>query len=178
MPVLANPKHERFAQELARGATQAQAYTDAGYNASLATARSCAHKLFKKADIQARIDELLAEQRQIESGATQRAIDALAIDRAWVMERLVLNAERALQQVEVRGPDGEPLGEFRYEGSVANKALELLGREIGMYQDRRPQQPLHLTLNVFGSVLAELDGKTRGLPPREPLTIEHEPAEA
>jgi phage terminase small subunit len=31
MPVLKNPKHERFAQELAKGKTSEQAYEDAGY---------------------------------------------------------------------------------------------------------------------------------------------------
>ena len=31
MAVLANPKHERFAQELARGRTQIEAYEQAGY---------------------------------------------------------------------------------------------------------------------------------------------------
>lgn len=31
MPVLGNPKHERFARELAKGKTQIEAYTEAGY---------------------------------------------------------------------------------------------------------------------------------------------------
>lgn len=31
MPVLTNPKHELFAQELAKGKTQLEAYTKAGY---------------------------------------------------------------------------------------------------------------------------------------------------
>lgn len=34
MPTLENPKHERFAQELAKGRTQAEAYQTAGYKPS------------------------------------------------------------------------------------------------------------------------------------------------
>lgn len=34
MPALDNPRHERFAQELAKGRTQAEAYAEAGYKPS------------------------------------------------------------------------------------------------------------------------------------------------
>lgn len=34
MPALTNPRHERFAQGLAKGKTQAEAYADAGYKPS------------------------------------------------------------------------------------------------------------------------------------------------
>jgi hypothetical protein len=40
------------------------------------------------------------------------------------------------QNVPVLDRDGRPTGEYRYEGQVANKALELLGKEIGMFVDR------------------------------------------
>jgi phage terminase small subunit len=45
------------------------------------------------------------------------------------------NAERALQNEAVKGPDGRVI-EYRYNGAVANRALELLGREIGMFIER------------------------------------------
>ena len=32
--------------------------------------------------------------------------------------------------------EGTETGEYRYEGSVANRALELLGKEFGMFVDR------------------------------------------
>ena len=40
----------------------------------------------------------------------------------------------------VRGPDGERTGVNTYQGAVANKALELLGRNIGMFKDAVPVQ--------------------------------------
>lgn len=58
-----------------------------------------------------------------------------SLDTGWVLSRLMQNAERALQNEAVRGPDG-PVIEYRYNGAVANKSLELLGREIGMFIER------------------------------------------
>jgi hypothetical protein len=65
------------------------------------------------------------------------------------MERLRENAQRALQAVQATDEDGNPIGEFRYEGAVANRALELLGKEIGMFIDRK-----HITRS---SSFAEMD---------------------
>ena len=30
-----------------------------------------------------------------------------------------------------------PCGEYRYEGNVANRALELIGKELGMFKDQQ-----------------------------------------
>lgn len=54
MPVLSNPKHERFAQELAKGKTQIEAYTEAGYEPH----DSAAARLFGNVRIQARVAEI------------------------------------------------------------------------------------------------------------------------
>jgi hypothetical protein len=83
-----------------------------------------------------RVDELLAARDLADLEATRRATEALGIDKAWVMARLVENAERALQRVPVTNEDGTVV-EYRYEGNVANRALELLGKELGMFIDRK-----------------------------------------
>ena len=36
-----------------------------------------------------------------------------------------------------RDSEEEVRGEYTYQGSVANKALELIGKELGMFIDRR-----------------------------------------
>ena len=46
------------------------------------------------------------------------------------------NAERALQHVAVLDKKRKPTGEYRYDGNVANRALELLGKQQGMFIDR------------------------------------------
>ena len=55
MPTLENPRHERFAQALARGKTQASAYAEAGY----AGGKDGASKLAQAPKGKARVAELL-----------------------------------------------------------------------------------------------------------------------
>jgi phage terminase small subunit len=67
--------------------------------------------------------------------------DAIAerveIDRAWVLDRLVANAEKAATAEPVLNAEGEEIGEYKYQGQVVNRALELIGKEIGMFIDRK-----------------------------------------
>ena len=59
MPVLTNPKHELFAQEVAKGVSIGEAYESAGYSAkNIETARACGSRLLTDANIQARVAEL------------------------------------------------------------------------------------------------------------------------
>jgi phage terminase small subunit len=69
------------------------------------------------------------------------------LSRQWVIERLVENVERAMQAVPVLDHEGEATGEYSYQGNVANKALELLGKEIGMFVGPR-EDDLAMTLRV------------------------------
>jgi hypothetical protein len=55
MPTLQNSRHERFAQGLARGLTQAQAHAEAGY----CGLPSAACRLFKNPMVQVRIAEIM-----------------------------------------------------------------------------------------------------------------------
>ena len=50
----------------------------------------------------------------------------------WVIGRLVENVERAMTAEPVRDRKGEPTGEYIYQGNVANKGLELLGKYLGI----------------------------------------------
>lgn len=121
MAILNNPRHERFAQGLAAGKSADEAYQEAGFKPD----RGHASRLAAKGNIQARVAELLG-----------RAAAGVVIDRQWVLERLVENANRALQVQSVKDPEGNPIGEFKYEGNVANRALELVGKELGMFVER------------------------------------------
>ncbi len=73
-------------------------------------------------------------------GAIQAAVAPRAecpeISQAWVVERLVANATRAMQAVPVVDRDGNPTGRYTYQGSVANRALELLGKHVGLWTER------------------------------------------
>lgn len=122
MAILDNQRHERFAQALAAGKTADEAYQEAGY----APNRGNAIRLKTNESVAKRVEELKS-----------RIADGVVLSRQWVIERLVENAERAMQVEAVKDSSGKPTGEYRYEGSVANRALELLGKEIGMFVDRK-----------------------------------------
>lgn len=126
MPVLTNKKQERFAIELAKRTPQGQAYELAGYK------RNDAHasRLAKDGKIMARVAEL-------QERVTAKVVERVTINRIWVLDMLRENLERALQHKAVLDTEGNPTGEYRYEGNVANRALELIGKELGMFIDRK-----------------------------------------
>lgn len=119
MPILPNPKHERFAQELARGKSAIEAYTTAGFSPN----RGNATTLKRHQSIVNRIAEIQSRTIEVEQKASEKAAERLSIDRVWVLERLRENALAAAQN-----------GDF----GPSNRALELIGKEIaGMFVDRK-----------------------------------------
>ena len=74
MPALQNPKHERFAQELAKGKSQVEAYELAGYKPN--DGHAC--RLAGNGRILARIDELL-----------ERSAKKVEITIDWLRDQLL-----------------------------------------------------------------------------------------
>lgn len=136
---LANPKHEAFAQHRAAGETASNAYALAGYS-SHRPDRNVARMLKEHEGITDRINYLVQQQAKETSVAQQQVIEKVGIDKQWVLERLVRVHERAMQGEPARRIDGTPItnqqGEpiFRDPNlPAATKALELIGKEIGMF---------------------------------------------
>jgi phage terminase small subunit len=131
MPTLDNPQHEIFAQQIFQGVSQRDAYKAAGYvTKSVAAADASASRLLSHVKVAARIQEL-------QTAASARAVEKSAVSKAWVIAKLVENVERAMTAEPVRDAQGNPTGEFKYNGNVANRALELIGKEQGMFVDRK-----------------------------------------
>jgi phage terminase small subunit len=103
---LTNDRHEAFAQHVARGSSAVEAMKAAGFRGH----RQNAHRLMTNDDVQSRIAEL-----------QDRAAANTVITREWVIEQLVDNARQAKQQGDI---------------APANKAIELLGKELGMFVER------------------------------------------
>ena len=62
------------------------------------------------------------------------------LNAEWVLEKLKEVHSRCMQEeaVMVRGADGlEPSGEYKFEHSGANKSLELIGRHLAMFTDKK-----------------------------------------
>ncbi len=117
------PNQERFVEEYLKDLNATQAAIRAGYSEKGATVRG---------------SELLANRKVAD--AIQEAKDKrsgrVKVDADWVLERLVRNAERGAQAEPVTDRLGNPTGEYQYEGGVVNKALELIGKHVGMFTDK------------------------------------------
>lgn len=131
MPALDNAQHELFAQQIAKGSSQRDAYKAAGYKVkSDAAADANASRLLSTDKVSARV-------RELQEFISERTVEKSAVSKAWVIAKLVENVERAMQGEAVLDAQGTPTGEWKYNGNVANRALELIGKEQGMFVDRK-----------------------------------------
>lgn len=129
MPTLTNTKHELFAQNLAKGMGVHDSYLNAGYTGTPQAATAVS----KNPRVAARVKELIDQRYKNEEKANEKAIAKIALTKEYVLTRLMENVERAMQAV----PATKDGAVYRYEGSVANRALELLGKELGLFIDRK-----------------------------------------
>jgi hypothetical protein len=109
MPVLRNPRHEKFSQLVASGIKLTAAYVSLGY--SKAGAPQAAHNLLKRTDVRERVNE-------IQSLAAESLAEGLAFDRKRVLNRLDVLSRKA-----------EELGQI----SAAVRCEELIGKYCGMF---------------------------------------------
>lgn len=123
---LKNPRHEQFAQLVCSGKSATESYVLAGFSPN--GAAQGAAKLLRHKQVSERISDL---SLAVSNAASTRA----EIDRHWVLEGLKKNFSRAMQEESALDKEGKPTGEFAYNGSVANRSLELLGKAIGMFGD-------------------------------------------
>lgn len=124
------PKQEMFCLEYLKDLNATQAYIRAGYKVNGATARVNASKLLANPNISARIEQM----------KNKRAAK-IELDSDWVLKNLIAVAERAMQAVpvEVWDPQAKemvPTGEFTFDSNGANKALELIGKHIGLFDPK------------------------------------------
>jgi hypothetical protein len=87
MPALKNPRHEAFAQALARGMSASAAYGQVGFKPHRANAATLA----RKEHISVRVTELQEEQLAIH----QQATAAAAANKQVTIESLIAEAEAA-----------------------------------------------------------------------------------
>jgi hypothetical protein len=88
------------------------------------------------------------------------------LDKAWILSRMMRNAEMALGDV----PDAS--GTRERDATAANRALELLGRELGMFVDRKMEVKDELDLLSPDQRLALIQAMRAALEAREAPVIE------
>ncbi len=153
MPALPNPKHELFAQGLAEGNSQAEAYRNAGYSDH----RASAHALAQRPDISERVAELRERAAVNEAKAIARASEKLALTKEKVLRGLMniafadvrkiakWNDDGMLVMPSDMIPDDEALaiaevtvdrgGKPRIKLHDKLQALQLLGRHLAMFKE-------------------------------------------
>lgn len=137
------PKQERFVQEYLTDLNATQAAIRAGYSARSASV--IGHENLRKPNVAA----------AVEARKKVRA-DALGITADYILLRLKLNVERAMQVEAVTDREGTPTGEYIYQGSVANRALELLGKLRGDFVEKVEYVPLVDTSKMSDEELEEI----------------------
>lgn len=120
-------KQRAFCDEYLIDKNGAQAAIRAGYSEK--TAKAIASENLTKPNVKAFLDEKLSEQ----SKRTEITAD-------WVLESLKEVVERCMQAEPVMEKDSEgnmvPTGEYKFEHSGANRALELLGKNLKLFTDK------------------------------------------
>lgn len=115
-------KQQSFINEYCIDKNATQAAIRAGYskNSAMQIGEQNLRKLYIKAEIDKRLDKL-AQKTEITA--------------EYVINGLKKNYERAMELEEVRDREGK-IVEMKYEGNVANRALELLGKHLGIFVDK------------------------------------------
>lgn len=126
MPDLTS-KQALFVQEYLVDLNATQAAIRAGYSEK--TARFMGAENLTKPNI----------QQAVRQGFRDR-VRRVEVTQDYVLGMLLKNVERAMQAEPVVDRDGRPTGVYLYQGSVANKALELLGKHLGIFPERHEHE--------------------------------------
>ena len=186
MPVLRMIRREKYAQARARGLTQKEATIDAGYERDPTHPNRTSNRLEAEPEVKARIAELLEAHGETKRIAEAKAVEAKAFDdamgKAEVLQGLKTVFKMAIEAQPVLDKEGNEKG-FTVNLNAANRALELMGKEEGMFVDitKRINDPGDgMTKNQLLEAIGRIDERllqlgSAALP--APLVIDHDPAE-
>lgn len=137
MPILKNPKHEKFAQMVARGSTLVKAYERAGYEPNTGNATN----LRKRPEVAARIEEIEFERTQRIDESLDDFIDDQGIDAAYIIKQVLDNGVKAKEA-----------GQF----NAANKSFEMVGKELfGLFADKKETKVEHTHVNAAPTITVQ-----------------------
>lgn len=136
-------KQERFAQLVAAGSSLIDAYREAYPGSDDRKVGS----LYVEASTNASKPKIAIRIQELRARLAERALDEAVVDKAWVLKRLKKVADRCMQASPVLDRKGNPVlveseggsvmvPAFTFDQAGANRALELLGREQGIFIDR------------------------------------------
>jgi phage terminase small subunit len=123
------PKRRRFVEEYLKDLNATQAAVRAGYTTRTAKAAGC--KLLTFSDVKAAVEAAIEERRKKSEVTAEYVLTNLR----EVVERCLQRAPVVTMKGEqVMDEEGRSVWEFNAPG--ANKALELLGKHLGMFTEK------------------------------------------
>jgi phage terminase small subunit len=146
MTVLQNPRHEKFAQELSKGKSQAEAYASAGYSPS----EPNASRLTRNDKVQARVAEL--------------------------QDRSAIRAEVTLATLIQEAADIQAAAKDDKQYSAATAALTAKAKLAGLWVDKnentnRNVDPARVTDAELAAVVQADSGQRASAPPVNPSKL-------
>lgn len=150
-----NLKSEVFCREYLTDYNGTQAAIRAGYSKKTATTQ--ASRMLSNAKVLSRVCELQAEKTA-----------QLSISQDWVVHQLVDVVQKCKDPVPVETWDYSekkmvPTGEYMFDSKGATKALELLGKHLGMYVDKvETKQSIEVTTKLDSILTALTDDDDEG----------------
>lgn len=141
MPVLPNAKHERYAQELAKGKSQSEAYVNAGYKPD----SGAASRLSGNVSVQGRVAELQERSAKKVEITVDTLRDMLLEDRTLARE----------------------LGQSAAAVSAVDKLGKLYGHMIERKEVGRPGEFSRMTEDELDAFIANRKGLAGGSDSRE-----------
>ena len=158
------PKQQLFVLEYLVDLNGKQAAIRAGYSAK--TAEVQASRLLSHVKVQAAVQQ-----------AQESLVARVEISQEWVIDRLREIVERSMDSVPVLDNKGEETGVYSFNGGVANRALELLGKHMGMFVDRKEVTVNHtikpgLSLEELEARIQRLDALEAGVVDSTGVVIE------
>lgn len=135
-------KQEKFAILVAAGKHLIEAYREAYPNS-----KAKDNAVYVEASRMAANPKIALRIEQLRKPMIEAAIQEAVIDKAWVMKRLQLISDRCVEavplfdkkgnRVMVETEDGQMGAVFEFDSAGANRATELIGKELSMFIDRK-----------------------------------------
>jgi hypothetical protein len=122
--------------------------------------------------------------KDLRNHVTNQAVEHVALSRAWVLDRLMRHAQVCLGEIPLRlkmrkahSADVVELETHQADASAANRALELLGREVNLFTEKKEvgkpgdfdhisDEELMKFIEAQGEIVRELESQL--LPPPSP----------
>jgi phage terminase small subunit len=109
-------------------------------------------------------DDIRSEIERRQKAINEQVEENTGISVQWVLDSFKSIAERCMQAESITDREGNPTGEWRFDSSGANKAVESIGKYLGMFKDKGDAPVLTNTVNVSGLSLEELRNLAKSKP--------------